>query len=79
MGCCNSEFHALCDQLSDNRIRRETGSYNNPCPPSPSSTILRSAYMALNTTARLATLIKYIYIYIYTNTELIYQLWFGIL
>ena len=29
MGCCNSEFHALCDR--------------------PSSTILRSAYMALNT------------------------------
>ena len=32
MGCCNSEFHALCDR-----------------PSSPSSTILRSAYMALNT------------------------------
>ena len=60
MGCCNSEFHA-----SDDRITRETLSYNNPCPSSPSSTILRSAYMALNTTARLATLIKYIYIYIY--------------
>ena len=42
MGCCNSEFHALC-------ITRETLSYNNPCPSSPSSTILRSAYMALNT------------------------------
>ena len=39
MGCCNSEFHALCD-----RITRETLSYNNPCPSSPSSTILRSAY-----------------------------------
>ena len=40
MGCCNS---------SDDRITRETLSYNNPCPSSPSSTILRSAYMALNT------------------------------
>ena len=52
MGCCNSEFHALCDrqtELSDDRITRETLSYNNPCPSSPSSTILRSAYMALNT------------------------------
>ena len=56
MGCCNSEFHALCDhqttdsdQLSDDRITRETLSYNKPCPSSPSSTILRSAYMALNT------------------------------
>ena len=48
MGCCYSEFHALCE-LSDDRIRRETLSYNNPCPSSPSSTILRSAYMALNT------------------------------
>ena len=28
---------------------RETLSNNNPCPSSPSSTILRSAYMALNT------------------------------
>ena len=64
MSCCNSEFHALCDrqttgvasgyigvtiqklhQLSDDRITRET----LPCPSSPSSTILRSAYMALNT------------------------------
>ena len=36
MGCCYSEFHALCD-------RQTTG------PSSPSSTILRSAYMALNT------------------------------
>ena len=35
--------------LSDDRITRETLSYNNPCPSSPSSTILRSAYMALNT------------------------------
>ena len=51
MGCCYSEFHALCDrhQLSDDRITSETLSYNNPCPSSPSSTILRSAYMALNT------------------------------
>ena len=50
MGCCNSEFHALCDrQTTDDRITRETLSYNNPCPSSPSSTILRSAYMALNT------------------------------
>ena len=53
MGCCNSEFHALCNRqtfkLSDDRITRETLSYNNPCPSSPSSTILRSAYMALNT------------------------------
>ena len=61
MGCCNSEFHAL----SDDRITRVKLSYNHPCPSSPSSTILRSAYMALKTTARLATLIKYIYIYIY--------------
>ena len=45
MGCCNSEFHAL----SDDRITRETLSNNKPCPSSPSSTILRSAYMALNT------------------------------
>ena len=30
-------------------ITRETLSNNNPCPSSPSSTILRSAYMALNT------------------------------
>ena len=54
MGCCYSEFHALCDhqttpKLSDDRITRETLSNNNPCPSSPSSTILRSAYMALNT------------------------------
>ena len=48
MGCCNSEFHALCD-LSDDRITRETLSYNNPCPSSSSSTILRSTYMTLNT------------------------------
>ena len=40
MGCCYSEFHALCDrQLSDDRITRETLSNNNPCPSSPSSTI----------------------------------------
>ena len=57
MGCCNSEFHALCDrqvsvQVSDDRITRETLSYNNPCPSSPSSTI----YI-------------YIYIYIYTHTH----------
>ena len=44
MGCCNSEFHALCDSIT-----RETLSYNNPCPSSPSSAMLRSAYMALNT------------------------------
>ena len=37
------------DKLSDDRITRETLSNNNPCPSSPSSTILRSAYMALNT------------------------------
>ena len=50
MGCCYSEFHALCDCLTtDDRITRETLSNNNPCPSSPSSTILRSAYMALNT------------------------------
>ena len=35
--------------MSDDRITRETLSNNNPCPSSPSSTILRSAYMALNT------------------------------
>ena len=45
MGCCYSEFHALCDR----QTTRETLSNNNPCPSSPSSTILRSAYMALNT------------------------------
>ena len=44
MGCCYSEFHA-----SDDRITHETLSNNIPCPSSPSSTILRSAYMALNT------------------------------
>ena len=50
MGCCYSEFHALCDrQTTDDRITRETLSNNNPYPSSPSSTILRSAYMALNT------------------------------
>ena len=27
------------NQLSDDRITRETLSYNNPCPSSPSSTI----------------------------------------
>ena len=36
-------------RVSDDRITRETLSNNNPCPSSPSSTILRSAYMALNT------------------------------
>ena len=40
MGCCYSEFHALCDhQTTDDRITRETLSNNNPCPSSPSSTI----------------------------------------
>ena len=41
MGCCNSEFHALCDRQTtpDDRITRETRSYDNPCPSSPSSTI----------------------------------------
>ena len=48
MGCCYSEFHALCDHQTT-VITRETLSNNNPCPSSPSSTILRSAYMALNT------------------------------
>ena len=52
-------------QLSDDRITRETLSNNNPCPSSPSSTILRSAYMALNTLQQDWTLTKYIYIYIY--------------
>ena len=41
--------YAIVRQLSDDRITRETLSNNNPCPSSPSSTILRSAYMALNT------------------------------
>ena len=42
--------YAIIRQLvSDDRITRETLSNNNPCPSSPSSTILRSAYMALNT------------------------------
>ena len=72
MGCCNSEFHALCDrqttvinmyanvyigvtiqklhQLSDDRITRETLSYNNPCP---------------STDLVLLRLYLYIYIYIY--------------
>ena len=47
MGCCNSVSRVM--RSSDDRITRETLSYNNPCPSSPSSTILRSAYMALNT------------------------------
>ena len=52
MGCCNSEFHALCDRQTTgdgDHITRETLSSNNPCPSSPPSTILRSAYMALIT------------------------------
>ena len=51
MGCCYSVSRVMrsSDQLSDDRITRETLSNNNPCPSSPSSTILRSAYMALNT------------------------------
>ena len=71
MGCCNSEFHALCDrqttgvasvanvyigvtiqklhQLSDDRITRETLSYNNPCPSSPSSTIYIYIYIKQRT------------------------------
>ena len=53
-------------QLSDDRVTREIQSYNNPCPSSP-STILRSAYMALNTTARLAGYFNQVYIYIYTH------------
>ena len=36
-------------RLTRVRLTRETLSNNNPCPSSPSSTILRSAYMALNT------------------------------
>ena len=48
MGCCYSEFHALCDhQLSDDRITRETLSNNNPCPSSPSSTIYMYIYLCL--------------------------------
>ena len=43
----NSEVYTLEKCL--NSITRETLSNNNPCPSSPSSTILRSAYMALNT------------------------------
>ena len=31
-------MRSLCE-LSDDRITRETLSYNNPCPSSPSSTI----------------------------------------
>ena len=55
-------------QLSDDRVTREIQSYNNPCPSSP-STILRSAYMALNTTARLAGYFNQVYIYIYIYTH----------
>ena len=52
--------------LSDDRITRETLSNNNPCPSSPSSTILRFCLYGIeHSTARLATLTKYIYIYIY--------------
>ena len=40
MGCCYSEFHALCD-----RQTRETLSNNNPCPSSPSSTIYIYIYI----------------------------------
>ena len=51
MGCCYSVSRVMrsSDNWSDDRITRETLSNNNPCPSSPSSTILRSAYMALNT------------------------------
>ena len=51
---------------SDDRITRETLSNNNPCPSSPSSTILHMAH----STARLATLTKYIYIYIFFNEHI---------
>ena len=50
MGCCNSVSRVMrSSELSDDRITRETLSYNNPCESSLPSTILRSAYMALNT------------------------------
>ena len=48
MGCCNwcsfwivTPIYTIqkLHQLSDDRITRETLSYNNPCPSSPSSTI----------------------------------------
>ena len=50
MGCCYSRVSRVMrsSDNSDDRITRETLSNNNPCPSSP-STILRSAYMALNT------------------------------
>ena len=41
MGCCNSEFHALCDRQTSSEIL----SYNNPCPSSPSSTIYIYLYI----------------------------------
>ena len=40
MGCCSFTRYAIVrQQLSDDRITRETLSYNNPYPSSPSSTI----------------------------------------
>ena len=47
--CEGARVYVYIYILSDDRITRETLSNNNPCPSSPSSTILRSAYMALNT------------------------------
>ena len=59
---CFSAFRMCSFSVRQRLHRLETLSNNNPCPSSPSSTILRSAYMALNT---LQQDTKYIYIYIY--------------
>ena len=40
MACCNSVSRVM--RSSDDRITRETLSYNKPCPSSPSSTIYGS-------------------------------------
>ena len=40
-------------QLSDDRITRETLSYNNPCPSSPSSTIYIYIHGCINIYARI--------------------------
>ena len=45
-------------QLSDDRITRETLSYNNPCPSSPSSTIYIYIYI-------------YLFIYLFTSIYLL--------
>ena len=56
MGRCYTEFHALCDRLTTGRITRETLSYNNPCPSSPSSTIYIYIYIGWSYTIQLDAL-----------------------